>query len=129
MDSRGMHYLRGEQSTNKKGFVKFKTIFPGWYVGRPVHIHVKVVYEGGEMTTQIYFPTKTTAEAMQSGAYKLRGMPRKYNDNEEIPNQLIQKARNNGDGSFSSFISLGIDVDVEKFDCNRTIAKLARLPN
>ncbi|WP_322752207.1 intradiol ring-cleavage dioxygenase [Frankia sp. Cas3] len=39
-------YLRGIQLTNSRGIVEFKTIFPGWYSPRAVHIHCKV-YTGG----------------------------------------------------------------------------------
>ncbi|MFJ5721733.1 intradiol ring-cleavage dioxygenase [Streptomyces sp. NPDC093149] len=46
-------YLRGTQLTDKHGYVEFKTIFPGWYQGRCVHIHTKV-HVGGKMTTAGY---------------------------------------------------------------------------
>ncbi|MFC9842861.1 dioxygenase [Streptomyces sp. NPDC060223] len=60
-------YLRGSQITNGHGKVEFRTIFPGWYIGRTVHVHVKVHvggeltpdgYESGEVahTGQLYFP-------------------------------------------------------------------------
>ena len=35
-------YLRGAQVTNSDGIVEFKTVYPGWYRGRTVHIHLKV---------------------------------------------------------------------------------------
>ena len=38
----GQKYLRGIQLTDATGLVKFKTIYPGWYVGRTCHIHLKV---------------------------------------------------------------------------------------
>ncbi|MHB9860510.1 intradiol ring-cleavage dioxygenase [Streptomyces sp. YIM S03343] len=39
-------YLRGTWRTDRHGHVTFKTIFPGWYQGRCVHIHVKVHVDG-----------------------------------------------------------------------------------
>lgn len=59
-------YLRGTSRTDRDGFVTFKTIFPGWYTYRTVHIHAKVHvngewtdagYEGGNTchTGQLYF--------------------------------------------------------------------------
>ncbi|MEU9452758.1 intradiol ring-cleavage dioxygenase [Streptomyces sp. NPDC048277] len=39
-------YLRGTWRTDRHGHVTFKTIFPGWYRGRCVHIHVKVHVDG-----------------------------------------------------------------------------------
>ncbi|WP_326737294.1 intradiol ring-cleavage dioxygenase [Streptomyces sp. NBC_01022] len=46
-------YLRGTRLTDKHGYVEFKTIFPGWYQGRAVHIHTKV-HVGGKMTDAGY---------------------------------------------------------------------------
>ncbi|MFC9430342.1 intradiol ring-cleavage dioxygenase [Streptomyces sp. NPDC056987] len=46
-------YLRGTWLTDKNGFVEFKTVFPGWYRGRAVHIHTKV-HVGGRMTDAGY---------------------------------------------------------------------------
>lgn len=46
-------YLRGTWRTDRHGFVTFKTVFPGWYRGRTVHIHVKV-HVGGEWTDAGY---------------------------------------------------------------------------
>ncbi|MFD7860808.1 intradiol ring-cleavage dioxygenase [Streptomyces sp. NPDC059783] len=46
-------YLRGTQLTDKHGHVEFRTIFPGWYQGRAVHIHTKV-HVGGTMTDAGY---------------------------------------------------------------------------
>ncbi|MEV5841012.1 intradiol ring-cleavage dioxygenase [Streptomyces sp. NPDC051985] len=39
-------YLRGTWRTDRHGHVTFKTVFPGWYRGRCVHIHVKVHVDG-----------------------------------------------------------------------------------
>ncbi|MFI8243148.1 intradiol ring-cleavage dioxygenase [Streptomyces sp. NPDC085866] len=62
-------YLRGTWRTDKHGHVTFRTVFPGWYQGRCVHIHVKVHvdgtwtdagYEGGHTchTGQLFFAEK-----------------------------------------------------------------------
>lgn len=40
-------FLRGVQMTDQEGNAEFATIYPGWYTGRTVHIHMKV-YVGGE---------------------------------------------------------------------------------
>ncbi|MEU9335088.1 hypothetical protein AB0D49_18245 [Streptomyces sp. NPDC048290] len=39
-------YLRGFQMTDGSGWVRFRTIVPGWYTGRTVHIHTKVHTRG-----------------------------------------------------------------------------------
>src|SRR5256885_4080734 len=40
--SGGQNFLRGYQTTDASGIASFTTIYPGWYPGRAVHIHVKV---------------------------------------------------------------------------------------
>src|SRR2546423_293933 len=35
-------FLRGIRKTDANGLAAFTTIYPGWYSGRAVHIHVKV---------------------------------------------------------------------------------------
>ncbi|MFF1543121.1 intradiol ring-cleavage dioxygenase [Streptomyces sp. NPDC058291] len=39
-------YLRGTWRTDRHGQVAFRTVFPGWYRGRCVHVHVKVHVDG-----------------------------------------------------------------------------------
>jgi protocatechuate 3,4-dioxygenase beta subunit len=57
----GQNFLRGYQTTDATGAASFTTIYPGWYSGRAVHIHVKVrVFDSAnnattEATTQIFF--------------------------------------------------------------------------
>ena len=38
----GQKYLRGVQLTDATGFVRFRSVYPGWYAGRTCHIHLKV---------------------------------------------------------------------------------------
>jgi protocatechuate 3,4-dioxygenase beta subunit len=53
----GGTFLRGIQRTDAKGVATFTTIYPGWYPGRTVHIHVKVHLGGNVVHTgQLYFP-------------------------------------------------------------------------
>jgi protocatechuate 3,4-dioxygenase beta subunit len=52
-------FLRGNQMTDDNGTVQFAKIYPGWYEGRAIHIHVKVrAFEGSnealEWTSQFY---------------------------------------------------------------------------
>ena len=53
-----VHFLRGRQTTDANGAVNFTTIFPGWYSGRAVHIHVHIYSSTGQslLVTQIAFP-------------------------------------------------------------------------
>lgn len=38
----GQNWLRGFLITDKSGLTVFKTIWPGWYPGRTIHIHFKI---------------------------------------------------------------------------------------
>jgi len=63
-----MRFCRGAGVTDANGVVSFRSIFPGWYNGRDVHIHVLAIHAGSEsrgretyrdrghvLTTQFYF--------------------------------------------------------------------------
>lgn len=57
-------FLRGTQTTNAEGQVTFQTIFPGWYPGRTVHIHVKVWENGQQVLTTQLFVSKADADTV-----------------------------------------------------------------
>lgn len=49
-------FLRGTQLTDANGQVTFQTLYPGWYAGRTVHMHMKVHVGGNQIhTTQLFF--------------------------------------------------------------------------
>lgn len=57
----GTRFLRGLQATNDKGLVEFATIYPGWYQGRTIHIHMKVhTADHVAHTGQLFFPEEIT---------------------------------------------------------------------
>lgn len=74
-------FLRGRQRTDGRGECEFLTIFPGWYSGRSVHIHVKVHHRGGVLTTQLYFPEELTDAIHRLEPYRVR--PRRDTINAE----------------------------------------------
>ncbi|HUF01026.1 MAG TPA: intradiol ring-cleavage dioxygenase [Gaiellaceae bacterium] len=66
-------FLRGIQRTNAKGVGVFRTIYPGWYPGRTVHVHVKVALGGNVVHTgQLYFPDKVTDVVFRRAPYNRR---------------------------------------------------------
>ena len=69
-------FLRGIQKTDHDGLALFDTIYPGWYRGRAVHIHVKV-HTGGQVvhTGQFFFPDALTDEVFKAAPYSSRGKP------------------------------------------------------
>ena len=80
-----VHFLRGRQTTDSNGLVTFTSIFPGWYSGRAMHIHVHVYNASGNSlkVTQIAFPEGTgTAVALVNGYNKgMSGYTYNKNDN------------------------------------------------
>jgi protocatechuate 3,4-dioxygenase beta subunit len=73
-DTSSKTFLRGIQRTDKNGLAVFTTIYPGWYQGRAVHIHVKV-HVGGNVvhTGQLFFPDALTLEIYKAAPYASRG--------------------------------------------------------
>src|SRR5919108_869467 len=66
-------FMRGIQRTNAKGLATFRTVYPGWYPGRTVHIHVKVHVGGNELHTgQLYFPDRVTDTVYRKAPYNSR---------------------------------------------------------
>ncbi len=59
-------FLRGIQMTDASGVATFQTVYPGWYTGRAVHIHLKVHLGGTEtFTGQLFFEDEQTAEGLR----------------------------------------------------------------
>jgi protocatechuate 3,4-dioxygenase beta subunit len=66
-------FMRGIQRTNAQGVATFRTVYPGWYHGRTVHIHVKVHVRGNVVHTgQLYFPDRITDAAYRKSPYTKR---------------------------------------------------------
>jgi hypothetical protein len=82
----GTNFLRGVQKTNATGVATFKTIYPGWYQGRAVHIHVKVHVAGAVVHTgQLFFPAGVTNVVYKRAPYSAHGKtPDTLNPNDSI---------------------------------------------
>ena len=77
-------FLRGRQLTDDAGMVEFRTIYPGWYPGRTVHIHTIVHARAARFTTQLYFPEHVTDEVFAQAPYDQRSGRDTTNDTDEI---------------------------------------------
>jgi protocatechuate 3,4-dioxygenase beta subunit len=77
-------FLRGRQSTDMAGMVEFRTVYPGWYPGRTVHVHVIVHAAGTVFTTQLYFPEAATDEVFARAPYNERPGRDTTNETDEI---------------------------------------------
>jgi protocatechuate 3,4-dioxygenase beta subunit len=81
----GQTFLRGVQKTNANGIATFTTIYPGWYPGRTVHIHVKVHISGNVVHTgQLFFNDKLTDAVFLKSPYASRGSRDTRNSNDSI---------------------------------------------
>jgi protocatechuate 3,4-dioxygenase beta subunit len=66
-------FMRGVQRTDRTGLARFRSVYPGWYQGRTVHIHVKVHVAGNVVHTgQLYFPDKVTDRVFRRRPYSRR---------------------------------------------------------
>jgi protocatechuate 3,4-dioxygenase beta subunit len=105
-------FLRGIQTTDAEGVAEFRTIYPGWYTGRAVHIHVKVSLGGSEtFTGQLFFDDATTATAYEAEPYAARGEPDTSNAADGIFAQggssTIVTVTSEGTG-YSGAVTLGV---------------------
>lgn len=72
------NFLRGYQMTDENGAVQFTTVYPGWYEGRAIHIHVKVRnFEGSnetlEWTSQFYLNNSINEQVHTQPPYSSHG--------------------------------------------------------
>jgi len=96
----GKMYLRGYQITDNNGTVKFNTIYPGWYEGRAIHIHVMVrAFDNGggggaessgvpnetfHWTSQMYLNNSINQQVHTQLPYSKHGLPPMTNEQDGI---------------------------------------------
>lgn len=85
----GQKFFRGYQITDVHGEAKFLTIYPGWYEGRTVHIHVKVrtAPQAGrsfEFTSQMYFDDTLSNRVYANAPYAAKGKRTARNQDDRI---------------------------------------------
>ena len=113
--------LRGIQTTDAKGRVKFTTIYPGWYRGRAVHIHFKIRTQGTggayEYTSQLFFPETLNDEIHALQPYAANGRRDTLNQRDgiyrEAGDQLLLQPSKSASG-----YDAGIDIALDLSDTN-----------
>ncbi|MFF3327473.1 intradiol ring-cleavage dioxygenase [Streptomyces sp. NPDC002889] len=104
-------FLRGVQLTDASGVAEFTTIYPGWYAGRALHIHLKThvggtvsggEYEGGHVTHtgQLYFPENYNTQVAALAPYRTNTARRTLNAQDGI-------YRNGGSATLLSITLVG----------------------
>ena len=104
-------FLRGAQVTDADGVVRFTTIYPGWYRGRTVHVHLKVhVDKRNVLTTQLYMDEDVNEEAFAASPYDERTGRDTFNDGDSIfdPQGLLTMSTR-GDG-YRGVLNLGLNA-------------------
>jgi protocatechuate 3,4-dioxygenase beta subunit len=106
-------FMRGIQRTNVNGLAIFRTVYPGWYPGRTVHIHVKVHIGGNVVHTgQLYFPDSLTDAVYRRAPYSARPARDTRNANDAVYrtggwNSLLS-VRKSSSGVYVATITMGV---------------------
>jgi protocatechuate 3,4-dioxygenase beta subunit len=105
-------FMRGVQRTDANGYAIFRTVYPGWYRGRTVHIHVKVHVGGNVLHTgQLYFPDAVTDAVYRKAPYSRRGRRSTRNANDFVyrngGKRSLLSLRKNSTGYMGS-ITMGV---------------------
>ena len=108
----GHKFLRGYQITDAEGEARFLTIYPGWYYGRTVHIHIKVRTALGskgtfEFVSQMYFEDALSDRLHALPPYATKGRRTARNHDDRIfrrgGEQLMLAPTETADGQAAVF--------------------------
>jgi protocatechuate 3,4-dioxygenase beta subunit len=104
-------YLRGAQATNEDGIVQFRTIYPGWYRGRTVHIHAKVHLDRRTaLTSHLYFADDVTERVYARDPYRAVGRRDTLNADDGIYREELELTlRDEGGDGVLGLITLDVD--------------------
>ncbi len=121
-------YLRGGQFTDRKGVVRFTTIYPGFYAGRALHIHVAVRITAGNnyleerhvaWVGQLYLPEVASRSVLNTREYSGRkalaltndeDLFYKYHGGEASTLSVHTLGRDSNEDGFFGFATIGIDT-------------------
>jgi protocatechuate 3,4-dioxygenase beta subunit len=107
-------FMRGIQRTGADGVAVFDTVYPGWYAGRTVHIHVKVHVRGNVVHTgQLFFADAVTDAVYRRTPYSKRPNRTTRNSGDSIfangGNKAIVKVRRQGSG-YAGSLTMGVQT-------------------
>lgn len=114
----GQKFLRGNQSTDAEGLVRFVTIVPGWYEGRAVHIHFRIDTAPANgpvsrFTSQLYFDDAFLDRVHAQAPYASRGPRRLRNARDGLYRdggaELVLDVKEDG-GRLSTRFDVGLTV-------------------
>ncbi len=112
----GKRYLRGFQLSDGAGVATFKTVYPGWYSGRTVHIHFKVRTSTHQFTSQLFFDDAITDAVYQQSPYNSRpardtrnATDSVYRSNNNSGSMLVASVKPSGAGYAATF-GIGLNL-------------------
>jgi len=116
----GENFLRGYQTTDASGVARFVTIYPGWYPGRAVHVHVKVrLFDASgnvttEATTQLFFDDSVTDQVFGSASpYNQRPARDTRNDIDAFyagNSELLWNLQGDPRTGYTALMTVGVQV-------------------
>lgn len=115
--TKGQTFLRGYQVTDASGAVNFKTIYPGWYPGRAIHIHVRArAYDAsGNVTynfsTQLFFDDTVSDSVFTKTPYNTTRVRADRNSNDNIYNTgtaVMVALTANASGGYAGEVAIGL---------------------
>ena len=86
VDTSGGTFMRGTVIADARGEALFRTVYPGWYEGRTVHVHFKIFIDDKNMLTgQMYFPDALSQYVFANvGAYRRKAVRNVFNTSDEF---------------------------------------------
>jgi hypothetical protein len=116
----GKKYLRGYQVSDSTGVVHFTTVYPGWYSGRAVHIHVRVrTFDASgsvktDFISQLFFDDTLTDSVYAKSPYSTRGTRDTRNSADNVYGSdgasLILTMTADGAGGYSGAFVFGLSA-------------------
>ena len=102
-------YLRGAQVADSNGIVQFTTIWPGWYRGRTVHIHLKVhIDRSTVLTTQLWFDDELNDTVFATSPYDEHTGRDTMNDDDSIIDDSGSVTVHAADDGYLGVLNLGV---------------------
>jgi len=85
-------FCRGALITDDDGIAEFETIYPGFYYGVPIHMHMKAHVDGKNLlTTQANFPEEVNQRIMQTSPYADPRPIQRSSDSTGFPVMRVQE--------------------------------------
>ena len=116
----GKQYLRGYQVSDASGVVHFTTVYPGWYSGRAVHIHVRVrTFDSAgavktDFISQLFFDDSLTDTVYARSPYSTRGTRDTRNSADNVYGSdgasLVLTMTADGSGGYAGAFAFGLSA-------------------